>query len=585
MSTDMNKIEFARIKKHLGADLDIIKEFKRKNTIRACRKFLCTINNNTFLLLIPTSSEEYFYLLRSIKKQKEFIKYNERFKINQPDFEWFSNNFKNSFVINKYYSQVSYCNDYKPIKYLLDIYEKHSYESQVNDELVEKIITEFLSAWPTQCHHVIKLLPEYEKYITTIKSYKSLKVCFEHGDFTTNNILQVKNKVHLIDFEFARNEQPIGFDIYDYCSSINQVRKYIEKIPYYNLHKIKYDLINRINSILDRKDYNTLTLDYFSSELDRQWTNLYKKGGNYNLSPTWCKEWISHYGTDAKLNIFTAWEQGELVLLAPFYSMQGEKTLRLIGANPDLYDQFSFLSKNSKYHSKLIQYMVKSDFKFEINYLNTSESFSKILFKTILGKKVPYDSHIIDTKPYTKSLIFKSKEKTDINRCLNRVKHRYHDSLKFDINIKKDNERLAEFINMHINKWEGGPFKELNNFKKFIKTIYNKSEDTYLSRLYLYESNETVAYHFGYYDSKKIFWSSIPTYNIKYSDISPGKILLSMLIPEVFKMGAIKFDFGRGAEEYKYWFSNEDDLLIYLQFPIVKSKSYLFKKYINKLKC
>ena len=52
---------------------------------------------------------------------------------------------------------------------------------------------------------------------------ESVKVSFEHGDFTSNNIFKIEGKLYLMDFEFSRDFQPIGFDIYDYNQSINKL--------------------------------------------------------------------------------------------------------------------------------------------------------------------------------------------------------------------------------------------------------------------------------------------------------------------------------------------------------------------------
>ena len=43
-----------------------------------------------------------------------------------------------------------------------------------------------------------------------------------------------------------------------------------------------------------------------------------------------------------------------------------------------------------------------------------------------------------------------------------------------------------------------------------------------------------------------------------------------------------KFDFGRGAESYKYWFANEDALLINLEFPCKNGGVSIFKKALHK---
>ena len=98
---------------------------------------------------------------------------------------------------------------------------------------------------------------------------------------------------------------------------------------------------------------------------------------------------------------------------------------------------------------------------------------------------------------------------------------------------------------------------------------------------------KTVAYLFAYKDSYGYINSAIPSYSKIYDDISPGKILLFDIL-EASKEKNIKvFDFGRGAERYKYWFSNESSILFHIhtnkRSNLVSKIKIFLNKVFNKL--
>ena len=47
--------------------------------------------------------------------------------------------------------------------------------------------------------------------------------------------------------------------------------------------------------------------------------------------------------------------------------------------------------------------------------------------------------------------------------------------------------------------------------------------------------------------------------------------------------GDVYFDFGRGAEEYKYWFSNESSILFHIQTYNNKNIISVSQKLINRI--
>lgn len=123
-------------------------------------------------------------------------------------------------------------------------------------------------------------------------------------------------------------------------------------------------------------------------------------------------------------------------------------------------------------------------------------------------------------------------------------------------------EALQEFIELHCKRWNGGPFQFLEGLKGFVKRLYT---ETRLCELHALGSDEcTMAYHLGYRNSDGSVTSAMPAFDPDYQRFSPGKVLLYQLIMDKKDRNS-RFDFGRGAESYKYWFSNAEDVLVHIK--------------------
>ena len=198
---------------------------------------------------------------------------------------------------------------------------------------------------------------------------------------------------------------------------------------------------------------------------------------------------------------------------------------------------------------------------------------------------------IIDSKPFFQygKYKVKKKEKDDITRCKNNSEKKFGMMTSFGMVNKSDKSEIENFIAMHKKRWDGGPFNDLHNFEYFIKEMIN-SDLVFLFKVQLNDSTN-LAYHFLYKGSSQTLVSSIPTYNVNYKELSPGKVLLYEIIEYFEDKNILCFDFGRGAESYKYWFSDEVDLLFNVSNNIEtdyekfkKSLRILIKKTIIRLK-
>lgn len=102
-------------------------------------------------------------------------------------------------------------------------------------------------AWPDSFHHEIKQLKSYSKYINFLKSRTSIRICKEHGDYNAENVVRKGTKLYLMDFEFAKEKQPIGLDRLDFLDSTGGFGQD-------NLEgKLKQELCDDINKLVDGK--------------------------------------------------------------------------------------------------------------------------------------------------------------------------------------------------------------------------------------------------------------------------------------------------------------------------------------------
>jgi thiamine kinase-like enzyme len=566
------------INRSLDQDYRVIQQYTKKSTARSCCSMLCQSESSKDMVFIKYTNEEIpsFYLSRASKFSKEFADKKSSFEVLLPIHEGILPGNCN-FQIAPYLKHSRFETSYEPIRLLKELLVRESTEVTVTEDTIAQMQHSFLSAWPDSYQYAIRRLDLFQAYFDEVRKFDKIRVSFEHGDFTQNNILRGSDQsLILLDFEFYREFQPIGFDIYDFLTSIGK-NPAEEDCFYLSLHRMKYRLIEQINAIVDTNQIDVCVYDDFDKIAD-EWKKLYVADGHpYNLSWEWCKIWFQHFHEGKKPYVITFWNNDQLELLAPFYMIG--KTLYLIGCNPDLYDEFGVLYTKPKVLKKLFAYISDQGLDLEFRYVNSESEIGQATIKWLLQENIPHQSQLIDTKPYvTSDMKYEKKLRSDIKRLKNKVIKDLEDTLEFEFHRDRDQEAFQEFVDFHRQRWGGGPFDQIPQLKSFLEEIYLSTDLIRLSRLYLAKKDETVAYHLGYRNSSQSITSSVPAYHPGYQHISPGKVLLYDLISHAFEqVGLSRFDFGRGAEEYKYWFSNHDLLLFHI-------KTYTNHKRYNKSK-
>ncbi len=244
------------ILKNLGISIEYAYSLSDKRTARCPEQFIgYDKDRNLYLVIYAKEPTQIFYAKRAAEQQSIFQKIlPDGIKCNCPVYCAMHDD--GFYAVYHYYRDVAETRGEFPDKWIRTLYKTCSKEYEVTPTLIAQIEKAFLSAWPLEFHSLIVKLQAFTEFHNALGEHKSLQVCFQHGDYTPNNILQIGADIYLMDFEFAVEFQPIGFDLFDYHYASDQI--YID-IPYLKINKIKEKLINEINALIDNFYQPTIT--------------------------------------------------------------------------------------------------------------------------------------------------------------------------------------------------------------------------------------------------------------------------------------------------------------------------------------
>ncbi len=309
---------------------------------------------------------------------------------------------------------------------------------------------------------------------------------------------------------------------------------------------------------LDLKIYNDI-----SPLLEEKWRQLYSDAGRvYNTSYEWCSTWLKYFGDKKELFIIAGWKEGELQLLAPLYKKNGR--LHAIGSDPDFYDKFCILCRNRDYSFEFANFLIEQKLELNLKLIYPDCKFFRFLMRR-LDQEFSYKPHIHTY--LVKPLIYKNEElMNSLSRKYKKLKRKeklaqrdFNDELAYDFTTEKKEEYIDEFISFHQRKWD--TFKS-DKAKSFIKDLYLNNDFVVLSRLYLKESDKSVAYSLKYVSPDQILYNNLFSYNDDYAAMSPG-----LLVPyyDLISEQTSEFDYidyGTGSYEYKYYFANREEIVL-----------------------
>jgi GNAT acetyltransferase-like protein len=147
----------------------------------------------------------------------------------------------------------------------------------------------------------------------------------------------------------------------------------------------------------------------------------------------------------------------------------------------------------------------------------------------------------------------------DVRRCLNKSSRFGY--LSYNDGAEHYKEIIQKLVHFHHIRWSevGQPSKYATqerhkNFLEELVLRFYKDEKLFLR--YLTLDGTLIAVAFCALDNHKLYYM-IPTYDIKYRELSPGKLLLYYIIQEAFSLGCDEIDLGPGDDNYKWLWATE----------------------------
>ena len=257
------------ILKNLGIEINYVYSLKYKNTARCPEQSVGKdLNGNLYLIVCAKTETQLFYVKRAIDKQKEIGDQisGEDIMINCPIF--YGQIESEFYVVYNYFANTKEALNDEPCNWIRRQYSKAiSYEN--TESVRERIINDFLGAWPSKYHKKIKKLDNFKLFEKELRVPTTFNILFQHGDFTPNNILYTESgQLFLMDFEFATNFQPIGFDLYDYHYASDKI---YNDIPYFKLNELKEMLVNQINQLIDTECTAKIVTNLLPEREEKDW--------------------------------------------------------------------------------------------------------------------------------------------------------------------------------------------------------------------------------------------------------------------------------------------------------------------------
>jgi CelD/BcsL family acetyltransferase involved in cellulose biosynthesis len=325
---------------------------------------------------------------------------------------------------------------------------------------------------------------------------------------------------------------------------------------------------------MDFKIYQT-----FPKELMDEWNALLAKSISHvpflryeYLNTWWDTRGGGEWRENSQLEIITAWQDGRLVGIAPFFlaEWEGKQSLLLLGSIEisDYLDLIVRLDDLDHFVIELMRFLADSKNGLpgweRLDLYNIFENSQAL---TALHKSADYQGWQYTSEPFRPSLSIDlpndwekylsnidKKQRHEIRRKMRRA---YTNEQPVRWYIVDDPAMIDTEIEAFLRLMELDPDKARfltplmrQNFRQTIKCAFDF--DCLLLAFLEVDGNKAAAYlSFDYLDQLWVYNSGI---NPAFIEYSPGWVLLGELIKWSIENGKKAFDFMRGDENYKYRF-------------------------------
>ena len=343
-------------------------------------------------------------------------------------------------------------------------------------------------------------------------------------------------------------------------------------------------------------------------DLEQAWVALQREASETPPFFTW--EWVvtwwKHYGSQQQLWVLTARDaQNQLSGILPLMRDQIKlgpfplNRLAFIGSGVVCPDHLDVVAKPvdqepvcAAFAAFLQEHKGAWDI-LDLDGLSENAALLQCLVATGLSiQKInsvvcPYIPLPADWDSYAQDLLSRRERKTLRNR--QRRLHRDHPGLS-EFHRVTDATKLDAamdwLIQLNLERWQdkGGTSSfSRSRFAEFHRSISSLALERDWLRLYqLRVADEVVAAEYGFlYHS--VFLDYQSGFSPDWGMYSPGRLLQAFAIEEAIREGAREFDLMRGAEDYKYTWTDQqkNDLRIVIPSPNVKGYLWLFSRLLR----
>lgn len=308
--------------------------------------------------------------------------------------------------------------------------------------------------------------------------------------------------------------------------------------------------------------------------LSADWNRLLAASAADNLFLTW--EWIhtwwEHFNSGNKLSILLAWNDQELVGIAPFYLQTakipgGPKVLKFC-SSADLYpDYMDFIAEKMQEAAVLesfARYLLEHGKDWDvIQFDHVLENSLAMKFKEYFERQYAVTRIRTSLCPYV--TIDDSFEDYIKDRlCANK---RYNIPRKAKVLFDEKKARfetvadaqsvpgaVKEYFELHLKRSRAKGMKsslDSETVRRFHMDYAQKAAHGHLLRMYFIRAaGKPVGAAYGFHYRDKLYYYHI-TFDPDWGKWSPGTVLLKLWLEEARKEGAREFDFLKGDESYK----------------------------------
>jgi CelD/BcsL family acetyltransferase involved in cellulose biosynthesis len=335
------------------------------------------------------------------------------------------------------------------------------------------------------------------------------------------------------------------------------------------------------------------------------WNDLLNRSNSNNIFLTWewMHSWWDIYQEDKSLLIMIAEEANEVIGIAPFcivksryFAIRPLRHIEFLGTTGPCAEYLDFILLKGREH-ELVNALLNrlNNIAKEWNVINlvsvhTNAVNLEVCRKYFKERKYKHYIYNEDFCPfielpssadeYYKSL--SSNKRWKFRNRRKQLEQKYAAVFKELKNTDELENNFDTFMELYDKRWkdkgiEGSFSQNKNKFILFHKKIIKLLSDKHwLYFIFLKAKNKIVAAQYNFIYNNKIYYYAA-TFDPAWSGYSVGSVLQLMAIEDAIRKKISEFDFLRGTEEYKYYWTKKNHKTVDLVVWRSKSNYYIFR--------